>query len=42
MRMELAKYGVDVVLFNPGDHPKKTSLCSGLGQDAFYRGGTII
>ena len=29
MRMELAKYDVDVVLFNPGDHPGETPLCFG-------------
>ena len=29
MRMELAKYGVDVVMFNPGDHPGETPLCFG-------------
>lgn len=29
MRMELKKYGVDVILFNPGDYPDKTPLCSG-------------
>ena len=29
MRMELARFGVDVVLFNPGDSPKGTPLCSG-------------
>lgn len=34
MRMELAKYSVDVVLFNPGDYPGETPLCS--GQAANY------
>lgn len=34
MRMELAKHGVDVILFNPGDHPTETPLCS--GQDGNY------
>ena len=34
MRMELAKYDVDVVLFNPGDHPGETPLC--FGQKANY------
>ena len=29
MRMELARFGVDVVLFNPGDCPNGTPLCSG-------------
>ena len=29
MRMELSKYGVDVILFNPGDHPGETPLCYG-------------
>ena len=28
MRAELAKMGVSVVLFNPGDHPSKTPLCA--------------
>merc|ERR1712038_783147 len=31
MRMELRKYGVDVIMFNPGDHPGETPLCSGQG-----------
>ena len=35
MRMECAKLGVDVVLFNPGDHPKGTPLCS--GQENNYK-----
>ena len=34
MRMELSKYGVDVVLFNPGDHPGETPLC--FGQSVHY------
>lgn len=34
MRMELAKYGVDVLLFNPGDHPGETPLC--FGQKSKY------
>ena len=34
MRMELSKYGVDVILFNPGDHPGETPLC--FGQSANY------
>ena len=34
MRMELGKYGVDVVMFNPGDHPGETPLCA--GQDIHY------
>ena len=34
MRMELAKYSVDLVLFNPGDYPGETPLCS--GQAANY------
>jgi NAD(P)-dependent dehydrogenase (short-subunit alcohol dehydrogenase family) len=29
MRMELARFGVHVVLLNPGDHPSETPLCSG-------------
>lgn len=33
MRMELAKYEVDVVLFNPGDHPGETPLCYGQGAN---------
>ena len=32
--MELSKYGVDVILFNPGDHPEETPLC--FGQSANY------
>ena len=32
--MELSKYGVDVILFNPGDHPGETPLC--FGQSANY------
>ena len=28
MRAELLKFGVDVVLFNPGDHPGSTPLCA--------------
>jgi len=28
MRAELTKFNVDVVLFNPGDHPKATPLCA--------------
>ena len=28
MRAELSKFGVDVVLFNPGDHPNNTPLCA--------------
>ena len=35
MRMELVKYDVDVVLFNPGDHPTETPLCS--GQEKNYQ-----
>ncbi len=35
MRMELEKYSVDVVLFNPGDHPTETPLCS--GQEKNYK-----
>ena len=34
MRMELGKYGVDVIMFNPGDHPGETPLCA--GQDIHY------
>ena len=34
MRMELSKYGVDVILFNPGDHPGETPLC--FGQNTYY------
>ena len=34
MRMELSKYGIDVILFNPGDHPTETPLC--YGQSANY------
>ena len=34
MRMELSKYGIDVILFNPGDHPMETPLC--FGQSANY------
>jgi len=29
MRPEVAKYGVDIVMVNPGDHPSKTPLCQG-------------
>ena len=29
MRMELKRFGVDVILFNPGDHPRETPLCAG-------------
>ena len=35
MRMELSKYGVDVILFNPGDHPGETPLC--FGQNTYYK-----
>jgi len=31
--MEVSKYSVDVVLFNPGDHPTETPLCSGQAQN---------
>ena len=34
MRMELGKYGVHVIMFNPGDHPGETPLCA--GQDVHY------
>ena len=34
LRMELSKYDIDVILFNPGDHPGETPLC--FGQDANY------
>lgn len=34
LRMELSKHDVDVVLFNPGDHPGETPLC--YGQEANY------
>ena len=34
MRMELSKFGVPIVLFNPGDHPGETPLCA--GQDRNY------
>lgn len=34
MRMELGKYGVHVIMFNPGDHPGETPLCA--GQDIHY------
>ena len=34
MRMELSKYGIDVILFNPGDHPGETPLC--FGQNVHY------
>ncbi len=33
MRMELSKFGVAVVLFNPGDHPAGTPLCAGQGPN---------
>ena len=33
MRMEMARFGVDVILFNPGDCPKGTPLCSGQKQN---------
>jgi len=32
--MEQRKQSVDVILFNPGDHPSKTPLCS--GQEVHY------
>jgi len=32
MRMEQRKRGVDVILFNPGDHPRQTPLCAGQGH----------
>lgn len=32
MRMELAGDKVDVILFNPGDHPFETPLCSGQAE----------
>ncbi len=35
MRMELSKHDVDVILFNPGDHPGETPLC--YGQDEKYK-----
>ncbi len=35
MRMELLHSGVDVILFNPGDHPKETPLCA--NQEQFYQ-----
>lgn len=35
MRMELSKFKVDVILFNPGDHPGETPLCS--NQDIHYQ-----
>ena len=41
MRMELARFGVDVVLFNPGDCPKGTPLCSGQRQNYKVRIGNI-
>ena len=28
LRMELSKFGVPVVMFNPGDHPGETALCA--------------
>ena len=34
MRMELLKYGVEVILFNPGDFPGETPLC--FGQSTHY------
>ena len=34
MRMELRKWGISVVLFNPGDNPAGTPLCS--GQEGLY------
>ena len=34
MRAELLKFGVDVVLFNPGDHPGSTPLCAHQVSDA--------
>ena len=36
MRMELDKFGVKVIMFNPGDHPEKTPLCSAPTQRRFY------
>ncbi len=33
--MELSRQGVSVVLFNPGDNPGGTPLCS--GQEEHYR-----
>ena len=38
MRMELARFGVDVILFNPGDSPRETPLCA--GQKENYEVGT--
>lgn len=29
LRMEMRKFGIHVVLFNPGDHPEGTPLCAG-------------
>ena len=34
MRMEMKKFGVDVILFNPGDYPNETPLC--FGQEDNY------
>ena len=34
MRPEVAKYGVEMVMVNPGDKPKDTRLCT--GQEANY------
>ena len=34
MRPEVAKYGVDMVMVNPGDLPSETKLCT--GQEAYY------
>jgi short-subunit dehydrogenase len=42
MRMELQKYSVDVVLFNPGDHPTQTPLCSGQERNYQVRRATSI
>jgi len=33
MRPEVAKYGVDVVMVNPGDHPSRTPLVQGQQQN---------
>jgi len=43
MRMELAKYDVKVILFNPGDHPGETPLCFGQGAkyEAMQEGVTL-
>ena len=35
MRMELKRFGIDVILFNPGDFPQGTPLCS--GQEINYK-----